>query len=163
MSYLSSNHPEVTFVPSDAQDVFLERLSDISQDQDNMEDPLLLNVFSDTQWNEAVNRGPYDCILAFNLVHLIPWEGTRKLFQGASRGLNAPLGILALYGAFRRKGMFLSSSDSEFDKDIKSRDSQWGLRDLEEVVDVASEYGFQSEAIFDMPRGNFMLILRYIS
>lgn len=162
ISYLADIHPEVIFVPSDAQDIFLNRLLEISEKHANMREPLLLNVFSDTQWKVIANRGPFDCILAFNLVHLIPWEGTKLLFQEANRILDGSPGVLALYGAFKRNGEFVSLNDRAFDEDIRSRDPRWGLRDLEEVTQVATEHGFRKEEIIEMPKGNWMLILYHI-
>ena len=54
----------------------------------------------------------------------------------------------------------MSESDREFDADIKSRDSEWGLRDLEQVVRIAGERGFRKEEIREMRSGNWMLVLR---
>jgi len=56
--------------------------------------------------------------------------------------------------------MFMSESDRQFDEDIKSRDSEWGLRDLEQIVRIAGEKGFKKEEIREMRAGNWMLILR---
>jgi len=56
----------------------------------------------------------------------------------------------------------MSLSDREFDEDIRARDSRWGLRDLEEVISIATEYNFRKEQIMEMRAGNWMLILRRV-
>jgi hypothetical protein len=117
-------------------------------------------VFSLEQWDKVTEHGSFDGILAFNLVHLISWQGTTLLIQHASQLLEKTQGFLAIHGPFMREGMFMSVSDRRFDEDIKSRDEQWGLRDLEEVVGIAGGYGFRREEIMEMRAGNWMLILR---
>ena len=54
----------------------------------------------------------------------------------------------------------MSQNDREFDEDIKSRDEEWGLRDLETIVRVAGEFNFRKEEIREMRAGNWMVILR---
>jgi Protein of unknown function (DUF938) len=119
-----------------------------------------LNIFSASQWGKAAKKGPYDGILVFNLIHLIPWSGTSELLDRASDLLAAQQGFLAIHGAFLREGMFMSETDREFDADIRSRDPEWGLRDLEQVVRKAGDRGFRKEEIREMRAGNWMLILR---
>ena len=69
-------------------------------------------------------------------------------------------GFLAMHGPFLREGTYLTESDRLFDDDIRSRDPEWGLRDLETVVRMAGEYHFRKEEIREMRAGNWMLILR---
>jgi len=125
-----------------------------------MTEPIELNIFVDSQWDQVAKKGPFDVVLAFNLIHLIPWRGTRSILERASQLLEQSKGILVFHGAFLREGTFLSLSDREFDEDIRSRNPQWGLRDLEEVIRIATEHGFRREEIREMRAGNWMVILR---
>ena len=122
--------------------------------------PIELNIFVPSQWEKVKKKGPYNGILCFNLIHLIPWYGTHTLLKYASELLEEEKGFLALHGPFLREGMFMSESDRAFDEDIKSRDPDWGLRDLEQVVMMAGELNFRKEEIREMRAGNWMLILR---
>jgi hypothetical protein len=160
ISYFSSCHPDVVFAPTDAQQPCLDRLHVLAGSHENMMEPMELNIFRPSQWEKIEKKGPYDGILCFNLLHLIPWEGTSTLLKHSSKLLESERGFLALYGAFLREGMFMSASDREFDEDIKSRDERWGLRDLEAVVRIAGEFDFRKEEIREMRAGNWMLILR---
>ena len=160
VSYLASCYPDVVFLPTDAQKPCLERLHELAQTHKNMLQPLKLNIFSETQWEKVHKEEAFDGILVFNLIHLIPWPGTYLLLEHASRLLKDETGFLAIHGPFKREGMFMSAADRLFDEDIRSRDPEWGLRDLEEVIRIAGEYQFRKEEVREMPAGNWMLILR---
>ena len=122
--------------------------------------PLKLNVFVPSQWNKVAKYGPFDGIFCFNLIHLIPWDGTFTLLKHASQLLEDEKGFIALHGPFLREGTYLTESDRQFDEDIRLRDEEWGLRDLETVVRIAGEYHFRKEEIREMRAGNWMLVLR---
>lgn len=160
VSYFANSHPDTIFVPTDPQEPCLERLRELAQSHENLAQPLKLNIFRASQWEKVATQGPFDGMLVFNLIHLIPWSGTSELLDRASTLLASDRGFLAFHGAFLREGMFMSESDREFDADIKSRDAEWGLRDLEQVVRFAGERGFRKEEIREMRAGNWMLILR---
>jgi Protein of unknown function (DUF938) len=148
------------FTPTDPQQPCLERLNDLAKMHDNLTLPIELNIFRQSQWEKVAKYGPFDGILCFNLIHLIPWEGMYMLLEHASQLLEDERGFLALYGAYLREGQFMSSSDREFDEDIRSRDESWGLRDLETVVRIAGEYRFKKEEVREMRAGNWMVVLR---
>jgi Protein of unknown function (DUF938) len=148
------------FTPTDPQQPCLERLTDLAQTHDNLTSPIELNIFRQSQWEKIAKFGPFDGILCFNLIHLIPWEGTCMLLKHACQLLEDERGFLALYGAYLREGQFMSTGDREFDEDIRSRDESWGLRDLETVVRIAGEYGFKKEEVREMRAGNWMVVLR---
>ena len=159
ISYFANCHPDVTFVPTDAQQPCLERLRELST-HENLMTPMELNIFRPSQWEKIEKNGPYDGIFCFNLIHLIPWEGTFTLLKHASQLLEEERGFFALHGPFLREGTFMSASDREFDEDIKSRNEEWGLRDLETVVRIAGEFNFRKEEIREMRAGNWMVVLR---
>jgi Protein of unknown function (DUF938) len=160
ISYLASSHPDINFVPTDPQEVCLQRLDELSRNHDNMDRPVELNVFSLSQWETVAEHGQFNGILVFNLLHIIPWEGASIVLDQTSQLLEETKGFLAIHGPFMREGMFMSTSDRKFDEDIRSRDERWGLRDLEEVVRMSGGYGFKRADIMEMRAGNWMLILR---
>jgi hypothetical protein len=160
VSYFANSHPDTVFVPTDPQKLCLARLQELSHTHENLAEPVELNIFRASQWDQVAKEGPFDGMLVFNLIHLIPWSGTSELLDRASALLSTERGFLAIHGAFLREGMFMSESDREFDADIRSRDEEWGLRDLEHVVRIAGEKGFRKEEIREMRAGNWMLILR---
>lgn len=100
-----------------------------------------------------------DAMLAINMIHISPWEATAGMMRGAGRllGAGAPL---YLYGAFRQAGVETAPSNEAFDRSLRARDPEWGLRDLEAVVAEAEANGFALETVVPMPANNLSVILR---
>jgi SAM-dependent methyltransferase len=100
-----------------------------------------------------------DAVLCINMVHIAPWAATEGLVRGAARILPAQ-GILYLYGPYRFGGRHTASSNEAFDADLRRRNPEWGVRDVEAVVDLATAHGFQSPMIEQMPANNVSLVFR---
>ena len=49
-------------------------------------------------------------------------------------------------------------SNSTFDEQLRSQDPEWGVRDLEAVVDVAMEQGFACQKVIEMPANNLSVV-----
>ncbi|WP_274379325.1 DUF938 domain-containing protein [Teichococcus vastitatis] len=67
---------------------------------------------------------------------------------------------MALYGPFRRRGVPLEPSNAAFDADLRLRDLDWGLREVEAVAELASRSGFGTPAVVTMPANNLLLLFR---
>ena len=65
-----------------------------------------------------------------------------------------------LYGPFLRKEKQTSESNLNFDQSLKMQNPLWGLRNLEDVNDIASENGFNLDKVIDMPANNLSVIYR---
>jgi hypothetical protein len=74
-----------------------------------------------------------EAIVCINMVHISPWEATEGLMHGAGRLLEAGA-PLCLYGPYRQAGMEIAASNEAFDQSLRSRNPEWGLRDLEDVA-----------------------------
>jgi len=103
-----------------------------------------------------------DAVLSINMIHVAPWTATEALLDGANDVL-VPRGLLFLYGPFRRYGGHTAASNAAFDARLRATDPQWGLRDLEAVVDRAAEIGFALAEVVDMPANNFSVVLRKVT
>ena len=100
-----------------------------------------------------------DAVVAINLIHVAPWSATPALFEGAKALLSADH-VLFLYGPYRRFGRHTSESNAQFDLDLRARNPEWGLRDLEAVSDVAAGAGFVLAETVEMPANNFSLVFK---
>jgi SAM-dependent methyltransferase len=100
-----------------------------------------------------------DAVVAINLIHVAPWSATLALFEGA-KALLFPEHVLFLYGPYRRFGQHTSESNVQFDLDLRAHSPEWGLRDLEAVLDVAAGAGFVLAETVDMPANNFSLVFK---
>ena len=98
-----------------------------------------------------------DAIICINMVHIAPWAAAEGLVAGAARVL-PPGGVLFLYGPFRRHGYHTAPSNEAFDADLRRRDPQWGIRDLESVTRLAESHGLSLQEIVEMPANNCSVI-----
>ena len=100
-----------------------------------------------------------EAVVCINLIHVAPWSATQALFDGAKTLL--PGGsVLFLYGPYRRFGQHTSPSNERFDSDLRAHDPEWGLRDMEDVSEVALARGFVLQEVVEMPANNFSLVFR---
>ncbi len=100
-----------------------------------------------------------DAVLAINMVHIAPWAAAEGLVLGAARILLAG-GVLFLYGPYRRGGRHTAPRNETFDFDLRYRNSEWGVRDVEALTDLAMAHGFDKPIIEQMPANNLSLVFR---
>jgi SAM-dependent methyltransferase len=100
--------------------------------------------------------GPWDAVVAVNLLHLVPEAGAEVLIAEAARAL-APGGRLAIYGPFLREGRATSDGDAAFDADLRAQDAQLGYKDLGWVMARLGAAGLGVEVV-PMPANNLMLL-----
>jgi hypothetical protein len=98
----------------------------------------------------------FDAMLCINMIHISPWTATQALCRGAALHLNAH-GRLVLYGPYFENGHAVQSN-LDFDASLKRRNSEWGLRELEEVTRVAGEHGLQRQQVVRMPANNLTVV-----
>ena len=49
-----------------------------------------------------------------------------------------------------------------FDESLRSRDPSWGLRNLEDVIEVAKKEGLEFEKKVEMPANNLSVLFRKV-
>lgn len=100
-----------------------------------------------------------DVVLCINMIHIAPWAAAVGLLRGASRILPES-GVLFLYGPFRRGGQHTAPSNETFDLELRRKNPAWGVRDIDEVISLATTNGFGSPIIEEMPANNLSVIMR---
>ena len=100
-----------------------------------------------------------DAILCINMLHISPWQSALGLLEGAAK-LLPEQSPLILYGPWIVDGVETAPSNLEFDRNLKQRDSRWGLRKVGDFAAAASQRGFELAEIRTMPANNVMLLLR---
>jgi hypothetical protein len=79
------------------------------------------------------------------------------LLKGAGSVLKPGTGQLFLYGPYFRADKETAPSNLAFDESLKSRNSEWGIRQLETVVEEAGKAGLKLEMVEEMPANNLFL------
>ena len=103
-----------------------------------------------------------DAIVCINMVHISPWAATQALFDGAAAAL-AENGTIYLYGPYRRRGEHTAPSNAAFDTMLRTQNPEWGVRDLERVVETARARDFELIETVAMPANNLSVIFRRMS
>jgi hypothetical protein len=91
------------------------------------------------------------------MIHIAPWSAAEGLMAGAG-GLLAPGRVLFLYGPFKENGRHTAPSNAAFDASLRSRDPQWGVRDLDEVAALARAHGLELAERIAMPANNLSVV-----
>jgi len=118
----------------------------------NVRPPLALDVGSET-WPSA------EAVVCINMIHIARWAATSQLMRGAARVLPRDA-VLYLYGPYRRYGRHTSPSNDTFDRQLRENNSEWGVRDLEKVSELAQDCGLVLTEVIEMPANNLSVIYR---
>uniref|UniRef100_T1KWI3 Methyltransferase domain-containing protein n=1 Tax=Tetranychus urticae TaxID=32264 RepID=T1KWI3_TETUR len=84
-------------------------------------------------WPQQVAQQRYDFILNINMIHISPYTCTIGLFRAGAELLKND-GLIILYGPFAVDGVLSPESNVAFDRSLRSRDPDWGVRDTRDVI-----------------------------
>ncbi|MEP9396687.1 DUF938 domain-containing protein [Mesorhizobium sp. KR2-14] len=120
----------------------------------NIRSPLRLDV-TELPWQ----AGAAQAVVCLNMIHIAPWSAAEGLILGAETILGQG-GVLFLYGPYRQSGVATSPSNEAFDRQLRSCNPEWGLRNVEDVARCAILHGFGAPDIHEMPANNLSVIFR---
>lgn len=147
--------PHLQWQPTDVDDAALASIDAWREDAalTNVLPAIRLDVRAPT-WPSISATG----LFCANMIHIAPWACTLGLFDGAARLLPVDARVV-LYGPFAIDGAHTAPSNAAFDRDLRSRDASWGVRDLADVLRVAGEAGFREVERVAMPANNLTVVL----
>ena len=156
-AFFASHLPGCQWIPSDPNP--LARASiDAWRDYfslTNLYPTLDINA-EDSSWKIEPNL-PINALVNINMIHISPWSTCLGLMAGANQIL-AKDNILYLYGPFKIDGRHTAPSNLAFDRSLQSQNSAWGVRNLEDVIDVAKTQGFTLLKTVQMPANNLSVV-----
>ncbi|KAN0064034.1 hypothetical protein ACQY0O_003640 [Thecaphora frezii] len=179
LSLLSSQAPHVHFQPTEADEYLCSQIDATCASQPNVRRAKLLDLASQQHWlgiahalalENVADDGLIDGVVVCNLTHVAPWSVTRSVFahldprmafgtQKGQRSILKPSGWVAIYGALNEQGQFTSEGNRKFDAEIRNRNPEFGLRDLDsQLVPLANQHGFQLKQKIQMPAGNLLVV-----
>ncbi len=118
---------------------------------DNIGEPLTLDVTKD--WPKQT----YSALYSANTSHIMSWEMNQYFFKGIDKVLQ-PKGYFLLYGPFNQDGMFTSESNQKFDAYLKQQNPDMGLRDMDDLKQLADKAQLKWVTSHTMPSNNFILV-----
>lgn len=151
--YFPQHLPHLTWQPTDVE----ESLAGIEAWRSeaglaNVLAPLALDVQQKT-W--PVSR--IDYIFSANTTHIMSWPEVEYMFEGIGNMLIAG-GRVCLYGPFNYGRRYTSDSNARFDAWLKARDPASGIRDFNDLNDLALGVGLSLIKDYEMPVNNRILV-----
>jgi len=156
--FLASHLPSCRWIPSDLNPLSRESITawKNSNAVTNLDEPMNIDV-TQSSWIAEAKKKEIDAIVNINMIHISPWQACLGLMAGASQILST-CGILYLYGPYKRNGKHTAPSNASFDQSLRDRNYEWGVRDLEAVIEVATAENFKLQEVIEMPANNLSVI-----
>ncbi|MEM6413769.1 MAG: DUF938 domain-containing protein [Pseudomonadota bacterium] len=130
-----------------------------ASDVSNVQPPHMIDTTRDAWPHETDIL--FDGLVSINMIHIAPRAAMSGLFEGGRKVLKKG-GRLFLYGPFSRNGIHTAASNAAFDASLKSRNVDWGVRDLEnDIIPLATANNMDLVRVIDMPANNFSLVFEH--
>ncbi len=120
----------------------------------NVRKPIELDVMT-----ADVSPQDYDAVFSANTAHIMSYEAVEKMFSLVGKTLREN-GIFCLYGPFRQGGEFNTQSNADFDRSLRERNPEMGIRDLEALDKLGESGGMVRERLYAMPANNSLAVWR---
>ena len=151
--WFAGHLPHLTWLPSEqSHNLQSLNLRLDAEAPDNILEAVALDV-ADDPWPIA----HVDAVFAANCVHIMSFAHVEKMFAGLDKVL-APGAFFILYGPFKYKGAFTSSSNALFEQWLKGNDLESGVRDFEKMDALARKIGLTLQEDHQMPANNQCLV-----
>ncbi len=122
-----------------------------------MPPPLDLDV-EQKKWPLPEKESSQLCgIVCINMLHISHWNCTKALFTGGEKYLSKGFQLI-LYGPFKISGVHTAKSNEVFDKSLRDSNQSWGVRNIEDVNEIAKTHRFKFEEVIKMPANNLTVI-----
>jgi len=147
-------NPRLTWQPSD-RDEHLPGLAARIRAEGSLNILLPVELDVEKAWPDK----QYQAVFSANTAHIMKWAAVRAMFRGVGRvlGRNGPF---FLYGPFHESGRATSASNADFDRDLRAQDPAMGLRDVDDLADLAQQFGLRQVERLPMPANNQLLVYR---
>jgi hypothetical protein len=166
-SYFCSHMPYLSMLPIEPDidsHASIRAFRDESDDtslQSRIADPVSLDirqVLSNKNQLPSVFLEKCQCILCINMIHICDPDAILALFDVASELLSIDnKGILCTYGPYMVNGD-MTESNWAFDRSLKARNANWGIRELSLLQEIAKVRGMKLIEMVEMPSNNLFLV-----
>lgn len=103
----------------------------------------------------------YDAVFSANTSHIMSMRAVECMFVLVGELLPVN-GKFCLYGPFNRSGEFTSESNRQFDASLRAQDPSMGIRNLEDLDELATRAGMRRSRLYAMPANNFIAVWRRV-
>ena len=127
----------------------------------NLYSPLAFDLSTDSVPVNSQFNLPYVVIFTANTLHIISRALVERLFALAGEALPVD-GKLIVYGPFNEHGKYTSEGNQRFDRMLRAGNPDSGIRDKEDVVNLANAHYLQLRKTYAMPANNQLLVFQKI-
>ncbi|MEP1214893.1 MAG: DUF938 domain-containing protein [Marinobacter sp.] len=127
-----------------------------------IKDAALTNLLPPVTLDVASERWPLDHLdgaYSANTAHIMAWEEVEAMFSGLAERMTTGMPF-CLYGPFSYGGRHTSDSNRQFDHHLRSQAPHMGVRDMDDLLDLAERASFRLESDYEMPANNRLLVWR---
>lgn len=151
--FVSKQLPHLSWQPTE----LAERIADVeawrqAENLPNVKKTLMLDVL---QKHWPVNQS-YDTVFTANTIHFICWQKVEALLKGACEHLKAK-GHFICYGPFNINQQYTSEGNTHLDVWLKQRDPESGIKDVDDIKNMAERFGLEFIEQIQMPANNLIL------
>ncbi|NOR81536.1 MAG: DUF938 domain-containing protein [Methyloprofundus sp.] len=160
INFFAPHFEHLHFHPSDKDIEVFDNIKSLSVEQgnDNISDPVHLDLTDPKTWFNAGMKGSFSTIFCINIFQVAPVSIADGMMECAEHLLNED-GFLLIYGPFQVEGQFSTHSNQEFHDTLSSAGvPEWGLKDVADLKAAAAKHGLELKEQIDMPANNFSLI-----
>jgi cyclopropane fatty-acyl-phospholipid synthase-like methyltransferase len=151
--HFAAHLEHVTWHPTERLSVLAELTTRIQAEGGrNLRQPMVLDVRQSVWPLRSV-----DAVFTANTLHILSWPEVTAMFHGIG-GTLSPGGVVCVYGPFRYAGSYTSPSNLEFDRILRERDPNSGIREIQDLTALASGFGLRLDADHDLPAYNRLLV-----
>ena len=145
------------WIPTDVDASNFESITGWAQTATNNipSSPRLIDA-SQPDWCLTANDN-IDVIVSINVIHISPWSVTKGIVKGAQKFLPKD-GLLYFYGPFTQNNVPTAAGNIAFDKNLRERNENWGLRNINEVEKLANKHALRLDRIVKMPSNNLSVV-----
>lgn len=120
----------------------------------NLAAPVALDVRTDDVPGER-----FDAVFSSNTAHIMAPFAVERMLKLVCVALAAG-GVFCYYGPFRRGGEHNAASNAEFDRALRLRDPDSGIRELEHFDALMQQCGMRRLRTWAMPANNLLVVWR---
>ncbi len=153
--FFAEQFPSLFWQPSDLLENHPGIIQWIDETQlSNIQYPISLDVKTDV-WPDT----KFDAVYTANTCHIMHWNEVVTMFEGVSAILSGA-GLFIIYGPFNYNNAYTSLSNEHFDRMLRTKDPESGLRNIEDLIALADQNAFSLMEDNDMPANNRLLIFK---
>lgn len=151
--FMAPHFPDITWTTSDV----LSNNKNIKHHLEKANIPNIKGPFEFEVGKDEFPRVPFDLVFTANTFHIMSWKDCKILMKFFGNRLREGSQVI-IYGPFNYDGEFTSESNAEFDRTLKERNPQSGIRAFEDVNNNMIKRGFALFKDYEMPANNRMLV-----